>query len=258
MTEEQLYYKDKYLKYKLKYVTLKKQLGGFAGFSRQNKLEGAIADTPSNLLSFGKNLKNAADIEMGNRKRIADEKQRKIDQDKARAGASAANNEKKMEIHDKVKDKIIKEINTQKEELSKFSNNEEGLKQLKNWEDFINSNEDKISNKGDGGKNPFEVISTMLKEDEGFDTSNNQLLTDKIIESLGGDDNILDVDACITKLRLQIKDKSKVIEDDVWTKKYAALGVVVGKSSNGKGMQIAYGPRADVLKNIINEKLGRD
>jgi hypothetical protein len=111
LTEEQLYYKDKYLKYKLKYVTLKKQLGGFAGFSRQNKLEGAIADTPSNLLSFGKNLKNAADIEMGNRKRIADEKQRKIDQDKARAGASAANNEKKMEIHDKVKDKIIKEIN---------------------------------------------------------------------------------------------------------------------------------------------------
>jgi hypothetical protein len=64
LNDEQLYFKDKYLKYKLKYVTLKKQLGG-SGFTRQNKLEGAIADAPSNLASFGKNLKNAADIEMG-------------------------------------------------------------------------------------------------------------------------------------------------------------------------------------------------
>ena len=28
LSEEQLYYKDKYLKYKLKYLTLKKQYGG--------------------------------------------------------------------------------------------------------------------------------------------------------------------------------------------------------------------------------------
>lgn len=32
----------------------------------------------------------------------------------------------------------------------------------------------------------------------------------------------------------------------------------MGKETSGKGMQIAYGPRADVLKGIMNEKLGRD
>lgn len=83
-------------------------------------------------------------------------------------------------------------------------------------------------------------------------------LADKIIVALGGDSNIDDIDACITKLRVSINDKSKVIEDDLWTEQYEAIGVVMGKSTSGKGMQIAYGPRADVLKGIMNEKLGRD
>lgn len=88
--------------------------------------------------------------------------------------------------------------------------------------------------------------------------SDNAVLADRIIEALGGDENIDDIDACITKLRVQVLDKSKVIEDDVWKSDFEAIGVVMGKSTNGKGMQIAYGPRADVLKGIMNEKLGRD
>lgn len=86
----------------------------------------------------------------------------------------------------------------------------------------------------------------------------NDELTDKIIEALGGDENIEDIDACITKLRVSVSDKTKVVDDSVWTEKLEAIGIAMGKETSGKGMQIAYGPRADVLKGIMNEKLGRD
>lgn len=88
--------------------------------------------------------------------------------------------------------------------------------------------------------------------------NSNSELADKIIEAFGGDENIEDIDACITKLRVSVLDKSKVVEDDVWTSELEAIGVAMGKSTSGKGMQVAYGPRADVLKGIMNEKLGRD
>lgn len=43
----------------------------------------------------------------------------------------------------------------------------------------------------------------------------NDELTDKIIEALGGDENIEDIDACITKLRVSVSDKTKVVDDSV-------------------------------------------
>lgn len=90
------------------------------------------------------------------------------------------------------------------------------------------------------------------------DESSNHELADQIIVALGGEANIDDVDACITKLRVSVNDKSLVVEDEEWTAKYQAIGIAMGKATSGKGLQIAYGPRADVLKGIINEKLGRD
>lgn len=88
--------------------------------------------------------------------------------------------------------------------------------------------------------------------------SANHVLADQIIEALGGDENIDDIDACITKLRVSVNDKNKVVDDEVWTSQLQAIGIAMGKSTSGKGLQIAYGPRADVLKGIMNEKLGRD
>ncbi|MDD6349936.1 PTS transporter subunit IIBC [Intestinibaculum porci] len=71
-----------------------------------------------------------------------------------------------------------------------------------------------------------------------------------IISLLGGRDNIVDVDACMTRLRVTVKDVNKVAEYDGW-KKEGALGLV--KKDNG--VQAIYGPKADVLKSDINDAL---
>ena len=47
----------------------------------------------------------------------------------------------------------------------------------------------------------------------------------RVIEALGGKDNLQDVDACITRLRVTVKDVSKVADADFWTKELKAKGV---------------------------------
>lgn len=73
-----------------------------------------------------------------------------------------------------------------------------------------------------------------------------------IIQLLGGAANISDVDACMTRLRVTVKDKSKVAGDEAW-KKEGAMGVI----HKDNGVQAIYGPKADVLKSDINDYLGR-
>ena len=73
----------------------------------------------------------------------------------------------------------------------------------------------------------------------------------KIISLLGEKDNIVDVDACMTRLRVTVKDKALVAEEKEW-KKNGAMGLVV----KDKGIQAIYGPKADVLKSDIQDILG--
>ncbi|MFL2099754.1 PTS transporter subunit IIBC [Desemzia sp. FAM 23989] len=72
-----------------------------------------------------------------------------------------------------------------------------------------------------------------------------------IIEALGGKDNISDVDACMTRLRVTVKDPEVVKDEAAW-KRLGALGLV----KKGTGIQAVYGPKADVLKSDINDILG--
>ena len=72
-----------------------------------------------------------------------------------------------------------------------------------------------------------------------------------IIEALGGRENISDVDACMTRLRVTVKDPEAVKDESDW-KKLGALGLV----KKGTGIQAIYGPKADVLKSDINDVLG--
>lgn len=72
-----------------------------------------------------------------------------------------------------------------------------------------------------------------------------------IIEALGGKENIMDVDACMTRLRVTVKDPD-VVKDEADWKKLGALGLV----KKGTGIQAIYGPKADVLKSDINDVLG--
>ncbi len=73
---------------------------------------------------------------------------------------------------------------------------------------------------------------------------------ERIISLLGGRENITLVDACMTRLRVTVKDEGKVASDDEW-KKEGALGVI----RKGTGIQAVYGPKADVLKSDINDIL---
>lgn len=73
---------------------------------------------------------------------------------------------------------------------------------------------------------------------------------ERIIALLGGRENIEFVDACMTRLRVTVKDLSKVAELPAW-KAEGAMGLV--KKDNG--IQAIYGPKADVLKSDINDIL---
>lgn len=73
---------------------------------------------------------------------------------------------------------------------------------------------------------------------------------ERIIALLGGRDNIVLVDACMTRLRVTVKDVSKVAETAAW-KAEGAMGLI----KKGEGIQAVYGPKADVLKSDINDIL---
>ena len=96
--------------------------------------------------------------------------------------------------------------------------------------------------------------------EEGTEEENKKISTDniaqdvlssKIIKLLGGADNIEDVDACMTRLRVTVKDVSLVGSEKDW-KALGALGLIV----KDRGVQAIYGPKADVLKSNILDILG--
>ncbi len=69
---------------------------------------------------------------------------------------------------------------------------------------------------------------------------------ERMIALLGGRENITLVDACMTRLRVTVKDAEKVADADAW-KKEGALSLM----KKGNGIQAVYGPKADVLKSDI-------
>ncbi|WP_214746919.1 PTS transporter subunit IIBC [Exiguobacterium sp. s189] len=72
-----------------------------------------------------------------------------------------------------------------------------------------------------------------------------------IIALLGGEENIEDVDACMTRLRVTVKDVTLVSDEQEW-KKNGAMGLIV----KDRGVQAIYGPKADVLKSDIQDVIG--
>ena len=88
-----------------------------------------------------------------------------------------------------------------------------------------------------------EESSSELKVAEGSQAVN-------IINLLGGRANIVDVDACMTRLRVTVKDADKVGDAEQW-KAEGAMGLVM----KGQGVQAIYGPKADVLKSDIQDIL---
>ncbi|CWX15588.1 PTS transporter subunit IIBC [Enterococcus faecalis] len=72
----------------------------------------------------------------------------------------------------------------------------------------------------------------------------------QIVYLLGGKQNIKEVDACMTRLRVSVKDREKVGSEEAW-KGAGAMGLIV----KDNGVQAVYGPKADVLKSDIEDLL---
>ena len=77
-------------------------------------------------------------------------------------------------------------------------------------------------------------------------------VAEKVLEALGGAENLEDVDACITRLRVSVKDVNKVDKD-----KIKSLGATAVLEVKG-GIQAIFGAKADPIKQKINEIIGRD
>ena len=75
-----------------------------------------------------------------------------------------------------------------------------------------------------------------------------------IVEAVGGDNNIKSVEACFTRLRIQLNDCDKVVDDAEFTEKLAARGIV---HVNG-GVQIVYGNMASNYATQMRELLGME
>lgn len=65
---------------------------------------------------------------------------------------------------------------------------------------------------------------------------------------LGGKENLLNIDACITRLRLEIADMSIINESEL--KKLGAMGVV---KHSDNGLQVIVGTQAEIIAGEIRE-----
>ncbi|MGM0125288.1 PTS system, IIBC component [Enterococcus sp. AZ194] len=100
---------------------------------------------------------------------------------------------------------------------------------------------------GRNGNYDGEAVET--NETSGNASTANQQVID-IINLLGGRENIKEVDACMTRLRVSVNAHDKVAKEEAW-KKAGAMGLIV----KDNGVQAVYGPKADVLKSDIEDLL---
>jgi PTS system N-acetylglucosamine-specific IIB component len=70
---------------------------------------------------------------------------------------------------------------------------------------------------------------------------------EQILAGLGGDANIVDLEPCITRLRVEVEDPSKVTESAL--KAAGAIAVM----QQGTVVQVIVGPEADTLASDIED-----
>jgi PTS system N-acetylglucosamine-specific IIB component len=72
---------------------------------------------------------------------------------------------------------------------------------------------------------------------------------EKILAGLGGKENVIEVEGCITRLRCELEDMSLL--DEPALKAAGAMGVV----RMGSGVQVIVGPEADTIASDIEDLL---
>lgn len=99
----------------------------------------------------------------------------------------------------------------------------------------------------------FLIVKLNLKtpgrevEDKNAKQADKSAMGQSLVAAFGGKDNISSLDACITRLRIGVKEIDKVDRDEL--KRLGAAGVVVV----GAGIQAIFGPKSDNLKTEMDE-----
>jgi len=94
----------------------------------------------------------------------------------------------------------------------------------------------------------LKILETELKEDSSGDKVSNEALA--FITALGGAENIINTDACITRLRMSVNDSSELKDEDFM--KLGAKGVI---RPDKNSIQIVLGTRAEGVAEEIKEAL---
>ena len=77
-------------------------------------------------------------------------------------------------------------------------------------------------------------------------------ITQRLIPAFGGDDNIEHVEACITRLRVTVKDLSQV--DSAGLQRSGALGVII----IGQEVHAIFGKQSDNLRQLLEDRFSRN
>ncbi len=90
-------------------------------------------------------------------------------------------------------------------------------------------------------------LDSKLYTRKDLEASNQENIAAKILQALGGMDNVQNLDCCATRLRVKIKEPEKVSEDAL--RESGAAGVIKKEDS----LQVVYGPRVSVIKSELEE-----
>lgn len=96
-------------------------------------------------------------------------------------------------------------------------------------------------------------VTEMAEEGVEVGASEEDSFAQNVLEALGGKENIAQLDACVTRLRMTLKDESKL--DEARLKKLGAAGVIqVGKGN----YQVVFGTQSELLKERMLNVMERE
>lgn len=108
----------------------------------------------------------------------------------------------------------------------------------------------KLNLKTPGREEKTEDVKLYTKSDYKEKQENNEIAK-TIIEGLGGKENIIKVENCYTRLRVNLKDMDKINEDILKTTKPNTI-IKVDKEN----LQIVYGVKIGSIRNKVDKELG--
>ena len=97
------------------------------------------------------------------------------------------------------------------------------------------------------GRNDDEEVKLYTKEDYKNKKQSTDIIYQILLEGIGGIDNLIDIDACATRLRVTVNNMQLVDDDKL--KSTGAKGIL----KKGTGIQIVYGPQVAVIKSEFEE-----